>query len=134
LTQERIVAMLAGFFGVLALLLAGLGLYGVTAFSVNRRRKEIGVRVALGADPVGVIRLVLGRVGSLLAVGIVAGALVSWWAAQFIGASLLFRLDARDPATFAAATAVLTTVGALAGWLPAWRAARINPTIVLRDD
>jgi predicted permease len=134
LAQERLVAMLSGFFGALALLLAGLGLYGVTAFSVNRRRKEIGVRVALGANPVGVVRLVLGRVGWLLGTGIVAGALASWWAAKFIGTSLLFHLDARDPVTFVAAAAVLVSVGAVAGWLPAWRASHINPTIVLRDE
>jgi hypothetical protein len=134
LTQERLVALLSGFFGGLALLLAGLGLYGVTAFSVNRRRKEIGVRMALGAAPRGVVRLVLGRVGWLVLTGIALGGIVSWWAAKYVGASLLFRLEARDPATLAGAGAVLLGVGAVAGWLPALRAARVNPTVVLREE
>jgi ABC-type antimicrobial peptide transport system permease subunit len=73
LTQERLVAMLSGFFGGLALLLAGLGLYGVTAYAVNRRRGEIGIRMALGASPSGVLRLVLYRVALLVGVGVAVG-------------------------------------------------------------
>jgi len=74
LVQDRVVAVLSGFFGGLALLLAGLGLYGVTAHAVARRRTEIAIRMALGAAPVGVVRLVLSRVSKLIAVGVVAGA------------------------------------------------------------
>jgi len=109
LTQERIVAMLSGFFGALALLLAGLGLYGVTSYAVTRRRTEIGIRMALGAAPAGVVRLVLARV------------------------TLLYGLEPRDPATLAGSAAALAAVGALAGWLPAHRASRIDPAQVLRD-
>jgi predicted permease len=133
LTQERIVAMLSGFFGGLALLLAGLGLYGVTSYAVSRRRGEIGIRMALGAAPESVIRLVLGRVSALVGIGIVVGAGLSLWAAQFVS-TLLYGLEPRDPATLAASAGVLAAVGAIAGWLPARRASRIDPAEVLRDS
>ncbi|HEX5476195.1 MAG TPA: ABC transporter permease [Vicinamibacterales bacterium] len=132
-TQERILAMLSGFFGALALLLAGLGLYGVMSSAVNRRRTEIGIRMALGARPGGAIALVLRRVALLVAAGIVAGALVSLWAAHFT-AALLFGLEPRDPLTLAGAALVLVLVGALAAWLPARRAAHIDPARVLRQS
>jgi putative ABC transport system permease protein len=133
LTQERVVALLAGFFGALALLLAGLGLYGVTSYAVNRRRTEIGIRMALGAAPRGVVRLVLARVTWLVGIGVVVGAGVSIWAAAFVKA-LLYGLEPRDPATLAGAAIVLATVGGLAGWLPAYRASRIDPAEVLRES
>jgi predicted permease len=133
LTQERLVAMLAGFFGGLALLLAGLGLYGVTSYAVSRRRTEIGIRLALGAPPGGVVRLVLGRVSLLVSIGIAAGCGVSLWAAQFVS-TLLYGLQPRDPATMIGAAAILAAVGALAGWLPAYRASRLDPAMVLRDS
>jgi putative ABC transport system permease protein len=132
LTQERVVAMLSGFFGALALLLAGLGLYGVTSYAVSRRRTEIGIRMALGAAPGGVVRMVLSRVGALVAIGVVVGTGVSLWAAHFV-ATLLYGLEARDPATLAGASAVLAAIGALAGFLPARRASRIDPARVLRE-
>jgi predicted permease len=132
LLQERLVAMLSGFFGAVALLLAGLGLYGVTAYAVSRRRTEIGIRLALGARPGGVVRLVLRRVALLVGTGVVAGGAASLWAARF-ASSLLYGLQARDPVTLAAAAAVLLAVGALAGWLPARRASRIDPARVLRE-
>jgi putative ABC transport system permease protein len=132
LTQERLVAMLSGFFGALALLLAGLGLYGVTSYAVNRRRAEIGIRMALGAAPGGVIAMVLRRVAMLVGAGVVVGGAVSWWAARFV-TSLLYGLQPRDPGTLATAAIVLGAIGALAGWLPARRAARLDPARVLRE-
>jgi putative ABC transport system permease protein len=140
LIQERLVAMLSGFFGALALLLAGLGLYGVTSYAVSRRRSELGIRLALGAAPGGVVRIVLQRVALLVTCGLVAGlALV----ASFIlfgerfgkqsVASLLYGIELRDPLTFAAAAVVLTLIGGLAGWIPARRASRIDPAMVLRQ-
>jgi putative ABC transport system permease protein len=132
LAQERVIAMLSGFFGGLALLLAGLGLYGVTAYTVSRRKSEIGIRMALGAEPAGVVRMVLRRVALLVLAGVIVGAAVSLWAARFV-ATLLFGLEPRDPATLIAAAAVLTTIGAVAGWLPARRASRIDPAQVLRE-
>jgi predicted permease len=130
-TQERLVALLSGFFGVLAVLLAALGLYGVTAYSVSRRRAEIALRVALGASRSGVVSLVLRRVSTLLAAGAAIGLGLSLWLAQFVGA-LLFRVDARDPGVLIGAGAVLAAVGLLAGWLPARAASRLDPTASLR--
>ncbi len=132
LTQERLVARLSMFFGGLALLLAALGLYGVTSYAVSTRRTEIGIRMALGADPSGVVRLVLSRVGSLVVIGVAAGAALSLWASRFV-AALLYGLEPRDPATFVTAAVMLCATGLLAGWLPARRAARIDPTVVLRE-
>ncbi len=130
--QERLVAMLSGFFGGLAMLLAGLGLYGVTSYSVGRQRSEIAVRLALGASPRGVVRMILRRVVMLLAVGAAIGLSMSLWAGKFVG-SLLFRVDARDPITLAVAAIVLVTVGTFAGWLPARQASRLDPTTALRS-
>jgi predicted permease len=130
--RERILAMLSGFFGFLALFLAAIGLYGVTSHAVTRRRTEIGVRIALGADPAGVVGLVLGRVGRLLALGMVAGAAISLWLARFVE-SLLYGLRPQDPLTLAVSTFVLLAVGVLAAALPARRAARIDPAQVLRE-
>jgi ABC-type antimicrobial peptide transport system permease subunit len=133
LTQERVVAMLAGFFGALALLLAGLGLYGVTSYAVSRRRTEIGIRIALGAGRAAVVRLVLSRVTMLVSAGVLLGAGVSLWASKF-ATSLLYGVQARDPVTLIGAAVILAAVGALAAWLPAWRASRLDPAEVLRDS
>jgi ABC-type antimicrobial peptide transport system permease subunit len=133
LAQERLTAMLSGFFGGLALLLAGIGLYGVTAYSVGRRRREIGIRMALGAKPVVVVRMVVGRVAVLVGLGIVIGTAVSLWAAQFVD-KLLFGLKPRDPLTLSIAAAVLAAIGAVAGWLPARRATRIEPAEILHEE
>jgi predicted permease len=133
LIQERLLAMLSGFFGALALLLAGLGLYGVTSYGVNRRRTEIGIRMALGAEPGTVVRMVLRQVAFLVGTGVVAGGLVSLWVTRF-ASSLLFGLQPRDTFTLTASAIVLLGTGALAGWLPARRASRIDPARVLRDE
>jgi predicted permease len=131
LTQERLVAMLSGFFGALALLLAGLGLYGVTSYAVGRRRTEIGIRMALGAAPSAVVRLVLSRVTILVAIGAAAGVAFSLWAAKFV-AALLYGVEPTDPITLAGAVLILGVVAAAAGWLPAYRASRIEPVDALR--
>jgi predicted permease len=130
--QERLVAILAGFFGGLALLLAAIGLYGVASHSVARRRAEIGIRMALGADPRGVVRLVLGRLGWLLAAGLVLGIALSWWTVVLFE-KLLFGMRPRDPLTFVTAAVVLLAAGIAAGWFPARRAARIDPVQALRE-
>jgi putative ABC transport system permease protein len=133
LVQERVVALLSGSFGGFALLLCSVGLYGVTAYSVNRRRTEIGIRIAIGAAPAQVIRLVLARVAVLIGIGVVTGVGASVWASRFV-AALLYGLEPRDPITLASSAAVLALVGALAGWLPAYRASRIDPAEVLRQS
>ena len=131
-TQERLIAMLSAFFGGLALLLAAVGLYGVVAHAVRARQTEIGLRMALGAAPSSIVRLVFQRVGVLIAAGLAFGLAGSLWAARFVEA-LLFHLEARDPMTFAGAAAVLVAVGVLAAWMPARRAARLDPATVLRE-
>jgi putative ABC transport system permease protein len=133
-TQERLVAILSGFFGGLALLMAAIGLYGVTSYGVHRRRSEIGIRMALGADADRIVGLVLRRVGGLVAAGVAAGIALSWWVAKFISAALLFGVTPRDVTTLAGSAVVLILVGALAGWWPARRAASIDPTEVLRES
>jgi ABC-type antimicrobial peptide transport system permease subunit len=132
-TQERLIAMLSGFFGGLALLLAAVGLFGIVSHGVRARQMEIGLRVALGAAPASIVRLVFRRVGLLIAAGLGLGLAGSLWAARFVEA-LLFRQEPRDPMTFTAAAAVLVGVGVLAAWLPARRAARIDPVAALRTD
>jgi len=132
LIQERVVAIMSGFFGGLALLLAGLGLYGVTSYAVNRRRTELGIRMALGAAPAGVIGLVLRRVGVLVIAGVVIGGGISWVMARFVS-TLLYGLDPHDSTTLVGAATLLGAIGALAGWLPARRASRIDPAQVLRE-
>ena len=132
LVQERILAMLSGFFGLLALLLAALGLYGVTSYAVSRRRAEIGIRMALGAEPGRVIRMVLRRVALLVGGGVLVGTAATFATARLVS-TLVYGLQPRDPLTLAGGILVLGTIGALAGWLPAWRASRVDPARVLRD-
>lgn len=132
-TQERLTAGLSVAFGALALVLAVVGLYGVMSYSVNRRRSEIAVRMALGADPSTISRLVVGRASALVLTGIVIGSVASWWTSTYVQA-LLFRLDARDLTTMAGAAIVLGIVGLAAAWIPAWRASLIDPAGLLRED
>jgi predicted permease len=132
IAQERIVATLAGFFGALALLLAAVGLYGITAYAVTRRNIELGIRMALGTSPAAVMRLVLARVAVLVGGGIVVGTIASIWATGFIG-SLLFDVSPHDPRVLGGSVVVLVVIGAVAGWLPARHAARIDPAQVLRE-
>ena len=131
-TQERLIAMLSTFFGALAVLLSAVGLYGVVAHAVRSRQTEIGLRMALGAVPSNIVRLVFQRVGVLIAGGLLLGLAGSLWAVSFVEA-LLFNVEARDLVTFAGAATVLVTVGVLAAWLPARRAARLDAALALRE-
>ncbi len=132
-TQERLVASLSAFFGGLALLLAALGLYGVMSYSVSRRQNEIGIRMALGAEPGNVVRMVLMHVGVITAIGIAAGAVGAVGSGRFINA-LLFNLATSDTTMIGVTTATLAVAAAIAGYLPARRAARIDPMTALRQD
>ncbi|HEY1497368.1 MAG TPA: ABC transporter permease [Candidatus Solibacter sp.] len=131
--RDRLMAMLAGAFGLLAAVLATLGLYGVIAYMVARRRNEIGVRVALGADRGRVVRLVLREALLLLAVGLVIGTGLALWAGRAAGA-LLFGLKPYDPPTLAMAILLLAAVALLASYWPAQRASRMEPMSALRED
>jgi len=130
--RERLLALISGYFGALALLLAALGLYGVTAYSVSRRRTEIGIRMAMGADASAVVRLVLRRVAFLCGLGIALGVVMSLWAMRLVEA-LLFDTPARDPVMIGASAVALGLIAGAAGWLPARRASRIDPAEALRD-
>jgi predicted permease len=132
LVQDQLVAVLSGFFGLLALLLAGLGLYGVTAYAVASRRAEIGIRMALGSSGRRVRRLVLSRVARMVGAGIVIGIGASVWASTFV-ASLLFGIEPRDMTTLAGAAVVLTALALIATWPAALRASRLDPASVLRE-
>ena len=131
--QERLIASLSAFFGGLALLLAALGLYGVMSYSVSRRRNEIGIRMALGAEPDRVIRLVLGHVTLITVIGIIAGAAGAVGTGRFIN-TLLFNLATDDGTMIAVTAATLAAAAAIAGYLPARRAARVDPMTALRVD
>lgn len=133
LVQERLVATVGGFFAALALLIAGVGLYGVTACSVSRRRAELGIRLTLGATPTGIVSLVFTRVALLVGLGVMAGTALALWLATFVRA-LLHDLEPSDPGTLAGAAAVLVVTGVLAALIPAWRAARTDPATVLRES
>ena len=130
---ERLIASLSSAFGALALLLATLGLYGMMSYSVARRRNEIGIRIALGAEPADVVRMVLGHVALITAMGVGVGVVAAIGAGRFINA-LLFNLAATDRTMIALTAVALAAAAALAGYLPARRAARIDPMTALRED
>ena len=133
LVQQKLVARLASFFGLLALLLACVGLYGVMSYGVARRTNEIGIRMALGARGRSVLWLVLREALTLVAIGLVVGVLASL-AVTKTAATLLYELKPNDPLTIALATLLLAVVAALAGYLPARRASRVDPMVALREE
>jgi predicted permease len=130
---ERAVAALSAAFGLLATLLAALGLYGVMAYAVSLRTREIGIRMALGAERRDVLAMVLRDVAVLVALGVALGLPGGYGLGRLIE-SQLFGLSGRDPLTFAVATATLLTAGLAAGYLPARRATRVDPMVALRYD
>jgi putative ABC transport system permease protein len=133
LLQPRMVALLSAFFGGLALLLAMIGLYGVTAYGVARRQAEIGIRMALGAQPASVVWLVLRDVAAMLAIGTLLGLGASLAAGRFV-ASLLYGVKPQDAAPLAIAAIVLGIATGIAAYLPAHRAARLDPMAALREE
>jgi predicted lysophospholipase L1 biosynthesis ABC-type transport system permease subunit len=137
LVEPRLIALLSALFGALALTLAGVGVYGLLAFGVARRRRELGIRLALGARRGGITRLVLREALGLLAAGLAIGlpaALAAAHLAASQSAGLLYGLDASDPAAFAAAAAALVVIALVAAYLPARRASRIDPMTALRTE
>jgi ABC-type antimicrobial peptide transport system permease subunit len=133
LDQERTVAQLTGMFGLLALILAAVGLYGVTAYSVERRTNEIGVRIAMGANRAGVIRLVLKGAFLQILIGLLIGIPASIGCSKLI-ASQLYQVKGWDPLVLGGSVAALAICALLASIVPARRAASINPVIALRVE
>ncbi|MPY87486.1 MAG: FtsX-like permease family protein [Luteitalea sp.] len=133
MVQERLLARLSIAFGVVGLLLAAIGLYGVLSYGVARRTNEIGIRKALGAQHGALIAMILRETGALLAVGLVAGIALSAATIRLI-TSRLYGLEPTDPVTFVAAIAVLSGVALVATWLPAHRASRVDPLVALRHE
>jgi hypothetical protein len=131
--RERAIARLTGFFGLLALLLAAVGLYGVMSYGVARRTSEIGLRMALGAPPGRVVGMILRDTARLIAAGVASG-LAAALATAPLAASQLFGLSAYDPPTLLGATAILVAVALLSGFLPARRAAATDPMQALRHE
>jgi ABC-type antimicrobial peptide transport system permease subunit len=133
LLREQLMANLSGGFGLLAGLLATLGLYGVISYMVARRRNEIGVRIALGADRAGVIRLVLREAILLLGIGLVSGCVVALWVGK-AAAALLFGLEPQDPVSLITASSLLAIIALIASYVPARRAAGLDPMVTLRSE
>ncbi|HYX52922.1 MAG TPA: ABC transporter permease [Candidatus Limnocylindrales bacterium] len=133
LVQERLLATLSAFFGALALLLAMIGLYGAVSYGVNQRRGEFGVRIALGAAPISILRLVMRDVSVMLAGGSLGGIIMSLFAVRAVQ-KFLFGLTPQDPATFAGAVVLLSAVAVLAAYLPARRAMNVDPMAALRYE
>lgn len=133
LVQQKLIAKLASFFGLLALTLSCVGLYGVMSYAVAQRTNEIGIRMALGAGSTNVLWLVMREVVKLVALGLGIGLLASYFSTR-AAASLLFGLKPNDPVTIVLALSLLLGVAVLAGFLPARRAARISPMSALREE
>ena len=133
LAQRRFASVLLSSFAVLALGLALVGIYGVTSYSVSRPTAELGLRLALGAEPRGLLRLVLGETGRPLGVGVALGLAGAWGVTRWLK-GLLFATTPTDSATFAGMALALLATGLLAAALPAWRASRVDPTVALRSE
>jgi ABC-type antimicrobial peptide transport system permease subunit len=133
LLTDRLIALLSAGFGLLATVLASIGLYGVMAFVVARRRKELGIRLALGAQPTGVVWLVMREVLMLLAVGLAVGVPAALALGRYVSGQL-YGIKPNDPWMATGTLVLLTLVSAAAGLIPATRASRIDPILALRYE
>jgi putative ABC transport system permease protein len=133
IAQERFAMLVVGAYAMLALTLASIGLYGVLSYSVSRRQREMGIRLALGAQTSAVRRLVVREGAMLAAIGVIVGVAGALIATRVLG-TLLFDVPARDPLTFTTAAVVLVTIALAASWIPARAATKIDPIHALRGE
>jgi hypothetical protein len=133
LLRERLLALLSGFFGVIGLGLAAIGWYGVLSYSVVQRTREIGIRLALGAPPLGVVRTIVADAGITTLAGITAGLAGGLYLSRFVTA-LLFEITLLDASSLAVPLGTLLLAAALAAVVPAWRVARVDPVVALRHE
>jgi putative ABC transport system permease protein len=133
LHSDYFVARLASAFGLLAIVLAGVGLYGIMAFTVARRTRDIGIRMTLGASPALILRQILGETVTLMLIGIAVGVPIALGGTRLIR-SMLFRLGAADPIALVAACTILAAIAAAASYIPARRASRVDPMVALRYE
>ena len=131
--QERLFALAYSLFGALALLLACIGLFGLMSYSVSRRTNEIGIRMALGAERLHVLRIVMGESMLLVGIGIALGVAVALAAGRLV-ASFLFGVETTDAVSMVTAVVVMTAVAAIAGYLPARRASAVDPMVALHEE
>jgi putative ABC transport system permease protein len=131
--QQRVSGTLFGIFALLALVLAGIGIYGIVSYSVSRRAREIGIRMTLGAESSRVVKMIVGEALVLFALGGCAGLLFAFVLSRVIG-GLLYQVSPTDPLTFLAAPTVLAAVSVIAALIPGLRAARIDPVLALRQE
>jgi putative ABC transport system permease protein len=131
--RDRFVMLLMSFAAGLALLLAGLGTYSVLSFSVQRRTREVGVRMALGATRVSIVRMVLAQMAWLTVIGVIVGLAGTVGLSRLV-ANQLYEISPRDPLTFSATAGVLIAVAVIAAWLPVRRAASVDPVLALRRE
>jgi ABC-type antimicrobial peptide transport system permease subunit len=130
---QRLSVVLLGIFGAVALLLAIIGLYGVMSYAVSQRTRELGLRMALGADVPDLLRLIMSRGVMLTAAGVGLGIVAAFGVTRFLG-ELLYKVNPHDPLAFGTAFAVITIASLGACFLPAWRATRIDPVQALREQ
>jgi ABC-type antimicrobial peptide transport system permease subunit len=131
--RPRLLAILSSFFGAVALLLAMIGLYGTLAYQVSSRRNEIGLRLALGAEKSRLLGMVFGEVGRMVAIGLALGVVLTLATTRLLG-PLLFGVGSTDVRTLAISAIVLAAVSVAASVMPAWRASRLDPMMVLREE
>lgn len=133
IAQRRFNMLLLGLFGLLGILIAGIGIYGVMAYAVTQRTQEIGIRMALGAEPATILWSVLARTSLYITLGLATGGMAAWILARFVE-SFLFQIEPHDPTVYIGVCAALTMTGVVAAFLPARRAAHVDPLVALRMD
>ena len=133
IAPQKFTLFIFGVFSFVALLLAALGIYGVMAYTVSQRTNEIGVRMALGAQPGDILRLMLGHAGKLVGIGLIIGILGSIAGSRLL-TNILYEVSPYDPMTFVSVSLVLSAVGLLACYIPSRRATKVDPVIALRSE